>query len=288
MAKFVLLGLLLLCLILVGECYNLPGGENIAITGQGSAGTDSSPPVYDYPKTTVITRDPAKYIVPSINIIKTTPEANPSSEGNNASGLSSATPTMVFTMTSDVAGMGSFAVRSNLDGHDKEDYKAFQTISAKYGNLTQSREMRFAEAEQTGSDLSYSLASIDTQDSIKFYGQSYSDISRFQNKDDLIQENLKSGAISKASRFISQYYAQVSLADNGTKKLYNNYTVYNIDTRFVGSSDLHAITNGTEIRQSYIGQIALERKIASQFMANETLLDDEWLPSCYLSYEPPK
>jgi len=280
MFKNLSLCILFLGFILIGECYDLHGGDNKVVIGLGSDGTASSPPVYSYPKNTIITRDPSNYVVPVITLPQSTSTDSTSTDGSNLSG--SGIGTMMFTMTSDVAGTGSFAVRSKLDGQEN-DYKAYQSISAKYGILTQSRKMRFAEDEETSTELNYTLAKIDSQDSIKFFGRSYSDISKFQNKNDLIQEFMRAGAISKTSQFSSQYL-QLSLDNaNDTKTLYNNYTAYNIDTRFVGSSDLHAITNGTEIMQSYIGQIALTRKISSQFMGNDTFLDDYWLPCCNLA-----
>ena len=281
MSKFIFLWLLLLGLVLIGECHELPGGENIAVNGQATSGTGSSPPVYNYPKTTVITRDPANYMVPATTIPKRPTTETPAGS-NNISSLGTAAPTMVFTLTSDVEGTGFFALRSKLEKQD-EDYRAYQSISAIYGNLTHSRKMRFTEDEQISTDINYTLVNIDTQDSIEFVGKSYRDISRFQNKDDLIQEKMRAGAISKTSRFVSQHL-QVSFDNNETKTLRNDYTVYNIDTRFVGSSDLRATTNGTEIMQTYIGQIVLNRKIGSQFVANDTFLDDQWLPCCNSSF----
>lgn len=284
MPKILTSWILLLGLILIGECYeDLPGGENMAVIGhgQGSDGSASSPPVYGYPKNAIITRDPSNYVVPVINI----PRPNPSdgtSTSSNGNLSSSRDGTIFFAMTSDVEGSGSFAVKSKFEEHD-ESYKAYQSVSARYGNLTQSRKMSFSEDEQASTDIAYSLGKIDIDESIQFVGISYSDISRFRNKDDLIQENIRAGAISKESRFISQYL-QISLDNNETKTLYNNYTIYNIGTRFVGSSDLHSITNGTEVMQTYIGEIALNRKIASQFKANNTFLTDEWLPCCNSSF----
>jgi len=189
-------------------------------------------------------------------------------------------------MMSDVNGTGSFAVRSKLEGRDVVGYKACQSVSARYGDLDQSRIIKFSEYSAATTEYNYLMANIDSQDAIYFVGKSYSDISRFQNRDDSIQEYISAGAISKASRFKSQYL-RVSINDsNDTKTLYNNYAVYNINTKFVGSSDLHAVTNSTDIMQSYIGQITLNRTIYNQFMSNDTFVQDHWLPCCSSSYVP--
>ncbi len=132
--------LLMLGFILIGECYEARG-ENIAVIGPGSSfGTASPPPIYNSPKTIVITRNPANYMTPAVTISKFTPTTDTPPKNDNLSSLGTSNPTMVFTMTSDVKGMGGFAVRSKLEGPDDEDYKAYQSVSARYGNLTQSRK----------------------------------------------------------------------------------------------------------------------------------------------------
>jgi hypothetical protein len=276
--------LLIISLFLIGDCeelFQMPGGGSKSVGPNDKPIYDesSSPPVYNSPRTVVITRDPANYMNPAVTISKFTPSTDTSSKNNNLSGLGGGTGTFGFSMTSEVAGTGKFSARSMLEGLNGLDHKAYNSVSAKYGDLTQSRNIKFFEDSSDGSEFNYTRGNIYTQESTKFFGNSYSDISKYQNNEDLIQEIITSGAISKNSSFASQH-VQVSLDGNETKTLHNNYTAYNIDTRFVGSSDLHSITNGTEIMQTYIGQIVLVRKIVSQFMSNDTLLADEWLPCC--------
>jgi hypothetical protein len=291
-SKFVPLWQLLVCLsllglILIGECMEATPVASVSksvVNGKDSS-SEGSAPVYDYPTSAVITRDPANYMTHAVIITKNThnPTTEKSSESDNLS--SNESPNMQFNMSSYVQGTqetGKYlSVWSKLEGID-EDYKAHQSISASSGTLTQSRRISFSKHMQTGTELNYSRENIDIQDSIEFSGKDYNDISRFRNGDDLIQENIKASEINKDSRFNSQSLI-VSVDNNETKTLSNNYTNYNIRTEFTGSSDLHAITNGTEIMQYYTGQIELSRKITNQFMANHSLLEDHWLPCCNVS-----
>ena len=267
--------LLLLSLMVIGECSELPGGESRSIVGESSIGTASDQPVFTYPQGSFRGGDPSNYVVPQVNLPKPTPK-NPEANSNGEEGNGSANSQMAFAMTSDVAGTGSFTMRTSLEGQGI-DNRAYQLMSAKYGNLNQSRELSFSKDSQdvdTGNGtIYYALAKIDIQDSTGFVGLSYNDIAKFKNYKDSIQDETTAGAISRTSMYRSQSM-DVNEDDDVSTELLNNYTIYNIDTKFVGSSNLHAITNGTEIMQSYIGQIAMHRGIASQLRYNHTMGED--------------
>jgi hypothetical protein len=280
------LWLLLLGSIVIGECFDLPGGESQSIAGQNSIGTGtaSGQPVFKYPKGSFSAGDASNYVVPQVFLPKPTRESQTSAT-NNINGNVTVSPQMAFDMRSNVTGIGSFATRNYLDMNEY-DNKAYQLTSAKFGNLTQSRELSFLkDSAASSTDLgtfSYALSQLGVQDSTSFVGLSYNDIAKFKNNKDFIQDVTRTGAISRASVYRSQSLKVDDEDENRSREmlLVNDYTAYGVDTRFVGSSDLHAITNGTEIMQSYIGQIALNRKISSQFMANDTFLDEPWLPCC--------
>jgi len=263
--------------MVIGECSELPGGESRSIVGESSIGTASDQPVFNYPQGSFRAGDPSNYVVPQVNLPKPNPEPKDNSTGDE--GNSSGNHQMAFAMTSDVAGTGSFTMRTCLEGQGI-DNRAYQLMSAKYGNLNQSRELIFSKDSQnvdTGNGtIDYALAKIGIQDSLEFFGLSYNDIAKFKNYKDSIQDETTAGAISKTSIYSSQSL-NVNEDDDVSKELLNNYTIYNIDTKFVGSSNLHAITNGTEIMQSYIGQIAMHRGIASQLRYNHTMGEDPML-----------
>ena len=293
MHKIPVFCLLFLVLIVIGECIDLPGGESISVSGQDSAGAASGqPPVYSYPRWSFRAGDPSNYVVPSVKIPpRPTPDSDGSSEGDIYSEGQGTRGTRVssFTMTSDVAGNGSFAIRSCLEGQKYEN-KAYQLMSAKYGNLSQSRELSYSTDSQSDLEtetgtVDYALAKIDMRDSTIFIGQSYNDITELKNNDALIQDDFtRAGAISKNSLYSSQAL-KVNLEDaESTQKLLNNYIVYSIDTRFVGSSNLHAITNNTEVDQFHVGQFALNRSIVSQLRCNNTTFADSWLECCLGDY----
>jgi hypothetical protein len=263
--------------MVIGECSELPGGESRSIVGENSIGTASDQPVFTYPQGSFRAGDPSNYVVPQVNLPK--PKPNPEANSNEGENSSTTSSPMDFAMTSDVAGTGSFTMRYCLEGQGI-DNRAYQLTSAKYGNLNQSRELNFTNEISTGSTdtgtINYALAKIDIQDSLGFVGLSYNDIAKFKNYKDSIQDETTAGAISRTSIYSSQSL-NVNEDDDVSKELINNYTVYNIDTKFVGSSNLHAITNGTEIMQSYIGQIAMHRALASQLRYNHTMGEDAML-----------
>lgn len=169
-----------------------------------------------------------------------------------------------------------------MDGSEY-DNNAYQLMSARYGNLTQSREVSFIKERRSGSlgsdEITYSLAQISIQDSMRFLGMSYTDLTRFRSDRDLIQEGIRTGAISRTSMYRSQSL-DLQLEGDNYRHLMNNYTAYNIDTRFVGSSNLHVITNSSEIFESYIGRIAVKRDLGSQMKLNDTIYDVGMLECC--------
>ena len=273
----------LLSLMVVGECSELPGGVIKSVVGEGSTGPDSGQPVFTYPQGSFRAGDPSNFVVPQVSR-PASPQQPATPETENDVNNSMTGPQIAFTMTSDVAGAGSFTMRNFLEGQGNEN-KAYQLMSAKYGNLNQTRELSFSRDSQsvdmdneTGT-LNYALTKIDIQDSIGFFGLSYSDISKFKNNNDFIQDENRAGALSRTSTYRSQSL-KVNEDDDVQSELLNNYIVYNINTKFVGSSNLHTTTNGTEIMQSYIGQIAMQRGIASQLRFNHTMSEDSMLECC--------
>jgi hypothetical protein len=283
MHKIFFVLLLFLVLMLVGECYDMSGGESTSVVGPGSIGTSSSQPVYDYSRGSFSTGRPSNYVVPQINIRSTNSESDTSS-GSNSNGTLTGSPQMAFAMTSDVAGTGAFAIRNYLAAKES-DNKAYQLMSAKNGSLTHSSELSFYKDSQTSTDedtntLYYAIAKIAILDSISFVGKSYSDISRFENNEDFIQDVTRAGAISKGRLYHSQSLMANFTNVTDSKDVRNNYIVYDVSGRFVGSSNLHAITNNTEIMQSYIGEIAMNRNITSQVRYNRTSVMDPVLECC--------
>jgi hypothetical protein len=133
--------------------------------------------------------------------------------------------------------------------------------------------------------VDYAQAKIDKNDSILFVGQSYNDITELHNNDDLIQDDIiRAGAISKNSSYSSQSLKVNIENEINNTELINNYIIYSTNTRFVGSSNLHAITNGTEIDQFYSGQFAIDRSIVSQLRFSNITAEDSWLDCCFGGY----
>ncbi len=277
----VIMCILFLVIVTAAESLNLRGGESVTVTGPDSRYSSGPLPVYNYPRSSFGIGTPSSYVLPAVKVRMPTPESKTSAKGNVSYGMSSQ-PLMIFTMSSDVAGTGRFSMRSFMDGREY-DNNAYQLMSARYGNLTQSREVSFIKESQAGSletdEIGYALAKIDIQDSIRFFGVSYTDLTRFRNDKDMIQEGIRTGAIVRTSMYRSQSL-DMHLEGDSYRHLMNNYTAYNIDTRFVGSSNLHVITNSSEIFESYIGRIAIKRDLGSQMRLNDTVHDVGMLECC--------
>ncbi|HOL44782.1 MAG TPA: hypothetical protein PK659_11050, partial [Methanothrix sp.] len=189
------------------DCQSLPGGESVTVTGEGSMHSAGQPPVYSYPGSSFSMGDPSNYVVPAVKVKPTPPKPNPNPSENNESYGSSGQPVMVFMMSSDVSGTGRFSTRSFMDGREY-DNNAYQLMSARYGNLTQSREVSFIKESVSGSlgsyATTYALAQISIRDSMRFLGMSYTDLTRFRNDKDMIQEGIRTGAIVRTSMYRSQ------------------------------------------------------------------------------------
>lgn len=264
------------------ECQSLPGGESIIVTGPDLISSSGQPPVYNYPRISFGMGDPSSYVVPAV---KVKPGPEPSDKNKSSSVIPSGTgtqPAMVFTMSSDVSGTGRFFQRSFVDG-DGYDDKAYQLMSARYGNLTQSRDVSFIKERGAGSlgsdEANYTLARIEIQDTMRFFGISYTDLTKLKNDRDIVQEDTRTGAIARTTSYRSQSL-DLYLEGETYKHLMNNYLLYNIDTRLVGSTNLHAVTNTTEIFESYLGRIAIKRYIGNHLMFNGTAADAGGLECC--------
>lgn len=270
----------ILLLMMPVECQSLPGGESITVIGPDFRSSSGQPPVYNYPRGAVGMGDPSNYVVPAV---KVKPSPKPP-DGNKSSSLigGGTQPAMVFTMSSDVSGTGRFVQRSFVDGEGYDD-KTYQLMSARYGNLTQSREVSFIKERVDGSlgsdAANYTLARIEIQDTMRFFGLSYTDLTKLKNDRDRVQEDTRTGAISRTTSYRSQSL-DLYLEGETYKHLMNNYLVYNIDTRLVGSTNLHAVTNTTEIFESYLGRIAIKRSIGNHLMFNGTAADAGGLECC--------
>jgi hypothetical protein len=295
MHKIIVLCVFIMALVMIGECIELPGGQSQSITGQGSAGNAAGqqtgqPPAFTYPpgsfsagRTNTINLQ-----VPTVNIpANRNKESNQSTTTGGETGTSTTLQSLAFTMTSDVKGSGNFAVSSFLEGHGY-DNKAYQLFSSVNGSLTQSRNIKFIQDRKSGAStdvgtMSYELAKIDVQDSTLFSGSSYNDVTKLNNHEDLIQDVTNARAIAKNSAYGSQSFSLAYDNETSTEGLVNNYLAYKIDTNFVGSSSLHAVTNGTDIMQSYIGRIRMNRTIADQSRVHETTAEDTQLECCKTS-----
>jgi hypothetical protein len=272
-----------LFLIVIGECIDSPGGFSISTSGNSAGSTSGQPPAFSYPPgSSFKAGNPSNYVVP---IVKIPPHPNPSPNQQTTNNASNGTgiQKLYFSMTSDVKGNGSFALLSRMDGQENDD-RTYQLISAPYGSLSQSRIMTYGkDSESTDTEegsLNYSLDQINVKDSLLFVGQSYSDVTKLKNNANIIRDYTRAGAIAKDSAYGIQSFTATFDNITSLKELVNNYLAYKINTRFVGSSDLHAIANGSEIMQSYAGQIALNRTIGSQFKSNLTAYEDPVLGCC--------
>ncbi|HQI67477.1 MAG: hypothetical protein KBI12_04740 [Methanothrix sp.] len=276
--------ILILILMMCIECYSydwhLPGGESVSVHGPDSAGSGTGsgqPPVYEYPSSSFSAGNPANYVVPRVKVA-TPPKTDKDGKLTIIANESGISP-MTFAMTSDVNGIGRFSIMNRFDAQGY-DNKAYQLLSAKYGSLNQSRDLSYLT---TGNSIAtdtieYTLAWIDIKDSMRFFGQSYTDINKFKNKNDFIQDTTRTGAIARTSIYRSQAFSMNnSLFDNYT--VYN-HTIYKTEGRLVGTSDLHAITDNNEILESYMGNIALNRTILSQLRSNYTAVDSSPLECC--------
>lgn len=291
MHKIPVFCLLFLVLIVIGECIELPGGKSISVSGQDSAGSASGqPPVFSYPGVSFSAGHPSNYVVPAVKIppSPSSSESKESSQGSNLAGTTS-NQVLGFTMMSDVSGTGKFATWSCLGGQ-KYMNKAHELMSAISGDLTQSSQLSYSvdresNVETDSVTFGYALAKIDKRDSILFVGQSYNDITELHNNNDLLQDDIiRAGAVSRTSVYSSQSL-KVNIEDEiNNTELVNNYIVYNTGSRFVGSSNLHAITNGTEIDQFYSGQYALNRTIVSQLRFSNITTANSWLDCCLGGY----
>lgn len=245
----------------IGE--SITGGQTIVITGKGSNGNGALAPVISQPNSQSPVFDPSKLPIPVVNI-SPNPKPNPSNNNNNiafTSGSVSYSP-LVLEITSDVKGTGSFSQLSKIV---RGNLVSGQAAKADYGNLNQSKTTTFA-SDQSSSDTSVSQqAVLSLKGSVSFNGNSYSERSSFANGPDIVHDSFEAGSINKSSSYFSWYYNNngTDVYDNPYVQL-NRSTIYDINTRFVGSSRFSAKLNNSVLANDFIGYIALKRRLNSQ------------------------
>jgi len=258
----VLLVLIYIAGTVIGE--SITGGQTIVITGGGSKGNGAVPtgPI-GRPNSLPPVFDPRNLNIPEVNIPPTPPQPNPSNNNSIAfiSGSTSSSP-LVFEMTSEVKGTGSFSQLSKLI---RGNLIAGQAAKADYGDLNQSSKTELA-SDQSSSDTSASQeAVVSLKGGVAFNGNSYSERNSFANGPDIVHDSFEAGSINKSSTYFSWYYNNLGTdnSDNPYSQL-NRSTIYDIGARFVGSSRFNAKLNNSVLANDYIGYMALYRRLESQ------------------------
>jgi hypothetical protein len=164
-----------------------------------------------------------------------------------------------------------------------DDFKARQTSSALYGNLDESRVIRVSKDQQASDILNVSTAVMLSQDQIKFVGKSYNDLAIYSNKGDVVRNSFSAGAISKNSTYIGGF-EDYRMSDENETGHFRKSTIYNLDSRSVGITNLALISesenNTYEISEQYSGEIALAIKFKNNLNVTYDREKDEWLPCC--------
>jgi len=290
MAKLVLLGILTLLLLSPAWGADVPGGVNVVVTGGGSQGNGSQPPVVVAPNQGHNTRDPSSYVVPATPIPT---RHEPSSSSNSISEESS--PVSVasgetFIMTGEVTGQGKFSTFKNLGGGEGESQMLGQRSSAHSGDLTDSSLVIYAKEYPLSTDSnSYAVNLIRSEDDIMFVGRSYSEFSRVFSGTNRIVDQYSAGAINKSSSYTA-YLSNVTTIKPTGDLVHNNaiFTFQNTygflgsqtSSRFVGIHLLDASINGTEVAQEFTGRFAEERKMNGVFSSNITTQDLDLCTGC--------
>jgi hypothetical protein len=159
-------------------------------------------------------RDPSQYSTPPYKIPpRLTPKPpTPVDDINGTGSLSSTTSTVVFEMTSDVNGNGSFnewkAARDISGLKTKEKSSSLNGIG-----ILSSRMVIFRDLSGLGAGF------VVSRNSVFFEGKSYSDLESYSNNGNLIQNRFQSGKIYKDSTFFGSYSNNSSSDEYDTRSL---------------------------------------------------------------------
>ena len=229
-------------------------------------------------------RDPSQYSTPPYKIPTrpTTETPNTGDNTNDTGSLTSTTSTIVFEMTSDVNGNGSFnewkAARDIAGLNTKE-----KSSSLNGNGVLSSRMAIFKDLSGLGAGF------VVSRNSVFFEGRSYSDLESYSNNGNLIQNRFQSGNIYKDSTFFGSYSSNSSSDEYNTSAWKVMQTSYDLTTRFVGTSSFSAhLQNETDIVEDYAGLMAINISLSDASRYNRTTTAEAWLPcndceckSCY-------
>lgn len=282
----ILMPLALLFLVVVSGAESITGGKETVIIGQ--AKSEGTPPadlsIYNY---NIIEdpisayRDPGQYSSVPVDVRQFIEDRDKDKERTPIDiNRSMKNPGVVFQMSGEVLGVGSFSEYRSLDGGT--DLKSKRISSSGLGNLSVADDLTLMR--ETLTDRKFGL--ILSNKEAFFFGRSYREQDSYRNDQDFLRNSLVSGTILKESNYVGVFEEGVYSQDNGTAyNLTDRFSRYTLNTRFVGSYDLLATSNnGTEMREQYIGQIAINSNMESRKTIFEEKIDSQWL-SCY-SEEP--
>ena len=229
-------------------------------------------------------RDPSQYSTPPYKI-PPRPTPNPPNPGdyiNGTGSLSSTTSTVVFEMTSDVSGNGSFnewkAARDIAGLKTKEKSSSLNGIG-----VLSSRMAIFRDVTGLGAGF------VVSRNSVFFEGRSYSGLESYSNNGNLIRNRFKSKTIYKDSTFFGSYSNNSSSDEYDSSAWKVVKTSYDLTTQFMGTSSFSAhFQNETEIEEDYSGLMAINISLSDVRRYNRTATAEAWLPcddceckSCY-------
>jgi len=272
--------LIFLMVISVTQCKEIIGGYPVT-PGSGEAGkADSFSPPSINDRTIRDYRDPSQYSSSPFKI--TRPTSNSNSNNNGADSVSTTTATMVFQMTGDVNGNGSFNEWKEV--RDIAGLKAKQASNSANGSVLISNRMAVLK------DLSgVGGGFVVSRDTVFFKGRSFLDRESYSNNGDLVQNRFRSGLIFKESIYFgSNSNASSYVLGYSMQNLTERKTTYDLTTKFVGTSSFLArFQNETEIAEDYAGQMEINTSLSNIKRYNRTLFADLWLP-CYdcSGYDP--
>ena len=277
---------LLLNILIIG----LSCGGRVVVIGGGSEGSGPIPTTDLGPSSLPSPRDPSQYEPPNLPALPNSGSTNSSTSSTIIGTNQSVTHTLEFSMTSRVVGSSTnspgrsegFSEWKSLNSD--EGFKARQASSALYGNLDETRIIKFDRdqgADSTGASVAY--AAMLSQDQIRFLGNSYNDRVSYLNKGDIIRNSFTGGAISKNSTYIGAF-EDYNMSDWNETGHFRKTTMYNLDSRNVGITNLDLISgsevNSTEISEQYSGEIALRINFKNNFNRTYTRDQDDWIPCC--------
>ena len=276
---------LLLNILIIG----LSCGGRVVVIGGGSDGNGPIPTIDLGPSSLPSPRDPSQYEPPNLPALHNSGSSKSSTSSTINGTNQSAIHTLEFSMTSRVVGSSTnspgrsegFSEWRCLDSD--EGFKAKQASSALYGNLDETRIIKFGRDQGANDIESSSYAAMLSQDQIRFLGNSYNDRVSYLNKGDIIRNSFTGGAISKNSTYLGTF-DDYNMSDLNETGHFRKTTMYNLDSRNVGITNLDLISgsevNSTEISEQYSGEIALRINFKNNFNRTYMRDQDDWIPCC--------